>query len=199
MPQLLALSLQVTCRCPAARFPLIPVLPNTSLQVTAYTLWGSSARNSSPAPHSSEGSFANLRQEGSLLQRAGEGLLPGCMWGQRHPLSVRPREPRGTRQLPLLCNQLWADPYGKQGCTIKLKERIRKKQTNQPNKQAGHTHPLSGIQLADRTDKRYTFRKPWHLSSAGLQPFPCMCTVPQIPQGEKAKMVQNLQKSNWRL
>lgn len=164
MPQLLALSLQVTCRRPAARFPLIPVLPDvlpdTSLQVTTSTSCGSSACNSSPAPHSSEGSFANLRQEGSLLQRAGEGLLPRCMRGHWHPLSVCPREPRGTHQLPLLCNQLWADPYGKQGCTIKLKERIRKKQTNQPNKQAGHAHPLSGIQLADRTDKRCTFRKP---------------------------------------
>lgn len=185
MPQLPALSLQVTCQCPAIRFPSVSVFSNTSLQVTTSTLSGSSAHNSSLWQW---GQLCYPKAGGSLFLRAGQGLLPRCVRAVA-PLSVSPFSwAKGqTRQLPLFCNQLWVDPYRKQGCTIKLKERVRKKPTNQPNKQTGHAHPLSGIQLVDRTNKRCIFRKPWHLSSVGLGSFPCMCTVPQIPQGEKAK------------
>lgn len=42
-----------------------------------------------------------------------------------------------------LCNQPWLDAYTKRGRTIKLKERMRKKQTNQPNKHTDHTNHLS--------------------------------------------------------
>jgi len=54
-----------------------------------------------------------------------------------------PRAKRRTRRLPVFCDQPCFDAYGKQRCTIKLKERIRKKQTNQPNKQTDHTRHLS--------------------------------------------------------
>lgn len=90
-------SLYASLFCEAALFPLIFAFPNTSLQAAMLNLSGSSASISLPARCGQRGSPANRRQEGSLLRRAANGLLPRCRCtcGIRHPPSVRPHEPRG--------------------------------------------------------------------------------------------------------
>lgn len=108
----LALSLQVTCRCPAATFPLISVFSNTCLQVTTSTLCGSSAHSSSPAHWGNGGSFANVRQEGSLLQWAGKGLCLGARKGngtrcQSILMSQEANSPASLAVQPALGWPLW--------------------------------------------------------------------------------------------
>lgn len=125
-------------------FPFIFTFSNASLQVAMFNLSGSSAYNSLPARCSSRGSPANIRLEGSLLRRAANRLLPPCMCGQRHLLSVRPQEPRGKLVgFPCFAINPGLTLRENRGVPLNFRKDLRKKQKNQPNKQTDHTHHLS--------------------------------------------------------
>lgn len=176
-------------------FPLIFTFPDTSLQVAAFGSPGSSAQNSAPARCSSRRSLANVRQEGGCSGGQQTGSCLGAHVGK----DTRCQSVHASLTASLVLQSTPVRADGKQGCAIKFQQRIRKKRTSQPNKQTDHTHHLSGSQLVDRCNERCALRKPRRRSSVGSPLFPCMCAVLQIPQREKAKMVKNLRKSNWRL
>lgn len=138
-------SLLAHLSCKAECFPSF-LLPR-QLFTGGYTLNMSGSRGAAQ-PKSSHratcGSPANVRQKVSLLQWAASRT--SWQRRQQHLWSVHPHQhqPGGLPcWFPWLCNQPWLDAYRKRGRTIKFKERMRKKQTNQPNKHKDHTNRLS--------------------------------------------------------